>query len=937
MTSPSHVACLLAFSSTIAVAFAKQASSPEPAPVHAVQQVTFNRDIAPILFHSCAICHHPGEAGPFPLLTYADAKTRARQIASVTARRYMPPWLPEPQGLTFADELRLSDEQISLIQKWVDQGAFEGAAADRPAPPQFVSGWQLGQPDKIVEAEKPYTLPASGSDMYWNFIFRTPVDRTRWLRAIEIRPGDKRVVHHANILVDRNQAARRKESEGGAGFAGMELKIESETFDPDSHFFFWKPGTVLKPEPEGMALRLDKDTDLVLNIHLQPSGKPEKIQPSLGLYFTDKPATRFPLLLQLENDRQLDIPPGEKHFSVTDQFTLPVDVDLLAIYPHAHYLGKDLQALATLPDGSEKTLIHIAHWDLNWQAVYRYADPVALPKGTTISMRYVYDNSSDNVANPNNPPRRVVAGNRSSDEMGHLWIQLLPRVSANEGSDPRMALQEAMARHNVEKNPGDFEAHYNLGAMLLARGAQKDAVQQFEQAVRLRPQDATANNALGASLMAEGLFAEAIPYLSASIKARPDNFDAHYNLASALASENKFTEAIEHYRAATRLHPDDANAEANLGGALAEKGDIAEARLHFQRALRIDPNHKLARENLEQLSHEVSAQSSPQQIEAPKPKALPSPDANAAFAEAKRLAQQGKFDEAIGQLEALAVKQPDIKGLVHELGVVYYKKGDYPKAVANFKKALDENPGDSEAIQLMGLSYYLAGRPADAIAPLEKVQTWFPSANVDASYILGICYMQTKDYPNSRTAFAKMFGVPPNSAASYLFTARMMLRFDFDVVAEEYAKKAVELEPNLPLAHSLLGEIYLYKSRIPEATEQFQKELELNPGDAAVYYKLADAYTRAQKYEDAEKLLQRSIWLDATSTGPYILMGKVLEKKGEPLLAARALQRAIVMDPNNSIPHHLLGLAYRELGRTEDAERELKLSEQLQSRGDAKP
>src|SRR6266568_4155209 len=324
-----------------------------------------------------------------------------------------------------------------------------------------------------------------------------------------------------------------------------------------------------------------------------------------------------------------------------------------------------------------------------------------------------------------------------------------------------------------------------------------------------------------------------------------------------------------------------------------------------------------------------------QQVEAPQPKLAESPET--AITEARRLAQQGKFDEAIGLLEALAAKQPDAKDLAHELGVVYYKKGDYLKAVASFKKALEEEPGNSEAIQLMGLSYYLAGRPSEAIAPLEKVQTWYPSANVDASYILGICYMQTKDYPNSRKAFAKMFAVPSDSAASYFFTARMMLRFDFDVVAEEYAKKAVELDPKLPLAHSLLGEIYLYKSHIPEATEQFQKELELNPGDAAVYYKLADTYTRAQKYEEAEQLLQRSIWLDATSTGPYILMGKVLEKKGEAALAVRALQRAISMDPNNSIPHHLLGQAYRDLGRTEDAERELKLSEQLQNRGEAKP
>jgi tetratricopeptide (TPR) repeat protein len=308
-----------------------------------------------------------------------------------------------------------------------------------------------------------------------------------------------------------------------------------------------------------------------------------------------------------------------------------------------------------------------------------------------------------------------------------------------------------------------------------------------------------------------------------------------------------------------------------------------------------------------------------------------------AFAEARRLSQQGKFDEAIAKIEALATNDPNLRGFAHELGVTYYKKSDYLKAVASFKKALEEDPGDNEAVQLVGLSYYLAGRPGEAIAPLEKVQTWYPSANVDAAYILGICYIQTKDYPNARKAFAKMFAVPADSAASYLFTARMLLRQDFGPVAEEYAKKAVELDPKLPLAHSLLGELYLYKSRLPEAVEQLQKELELNPGEAAVYYKLADAYSRLQKYEDAERLLQRSIWLDATSTGPYILMGKVLEKKGETALAVRALQRAIAMDPNNPMPHHLLGQAYREMGRTEEAERELKLAEQLQIHQDAKP
>ena len=232
---------------------------------------------------------------------------------------------------------------------WVDQGMLEGKPSDLPPKPKFVEGWQLGQPDLILKAEKPYMLQANGIDQYWNFIFPVPIHETRWVRAVEIHPGDKRVVHHANILVDRYESARRMEKDKGSGFGGMEIRIESEVFDPDSHFLFWKPGTVVTNEPDGMALRLDKGTDLVLNAHLQPSGKVEPVQPSIGLYFTDKPATVHPMLLQLQNDAALDIPAGDSNFVVTDEFTLPIDVDLLGVYPHAHYLGKDLLATAMLP------------------------------------------------------------------------------------------------------------------------------------------------------------------------------------------------------------------------------------------------------------------------------------------------------------------------------------------------------------------------------------------------------------------------------------------------------------------------------------------------------------------------------------------------------------------------------------------------------------
>jgi tetratricopeptide (TPR) repeat protein len=313
------------------------------------------------------------------------------------------------------------------------------------------------------------------------------------------------------------------------------------------------------------------------------------------------------------------------------------------------------------------------------------------------------------------------------------------------------------------------------------------------------------------------------------------------------------------------------------------------------------------------------------------------PDGPPPYEQVHRLTEQGKFDEALSALNEISKSNPAAKNLSHEFGVTYYRKGDYINAVASLQRAIAENPNDTEATQLTGLSLYLAGKPAEAIPYLEKVQSWYPIANIDASYILGICYIQTKDYAHARGAFAKMFGVPGDSAASYLFTGRMLLRQDFGPVAEEYAQKAVSLDPRLPLAHFLLGELNLYHSKIPEAVAEFEKELQLNPGYAPAYYKLADAYTRTQKFDEAEKLLQRSIWLDSTSTGPYILLGKVLQKKGETELAIRTLQRALAMDPNNPIPHHLLGQAYRELGRNEDAERELKVAAQLEERQNARP
>ena len=593
MTGKIKIAFLhLIFVAAVALA---QASAPDTQAPRKASPLTFNKDIAPIIFQSCAECHHPGGPAPFSLLSYEDVKKRAKQIATVIKSRYMPPWPPEPGYGEFIGERRLSDEQIRSIQGWVEQGAAEGAGSTLPPAPKFSEGWQLGPPDLVIKATQAYTLPAGGSDVFRNFVIPVPVSSPRYVRAVEILPGNKKIVHHANILIDRTGWSRRRDQQDAeVGFEGMDLAMESENFEPDSHFLFWKPGTPTHTEPDDMSWRVDKVTDLVLNMHLQPSGKPEEIQPSIGLYFTDKPPARFPMLLQLERDGALDIPAGKKDFVVTDELQLPVDVDVLAVYPHAHYLGKDLQGFATLPDGTKRWLIWIKDWDINWQAVYRYIRPIFLPKGTILSMRYSYDNSAENIRNPNHPPQRVLAGNKSSDEMSHLWIQVLPRAR----DDVRIILQEALMRQRLTKYPADFTAHFNLGSILLSQSKPLEAISHFREALRVKPDDAVAHTNLGAALQSIDKLEEAATQFREALRIRPDYINAHYNLGNLLLSEGKPEEAIIHFNEVLRSQPDDADAHNNLGEALAIQGNLDQAFSHFEQALRINPNHANAHNNL---------------------------------------------------------------------------------------------------------------------------------------------------------------------------------------------------------------------------------------------------------------------------------------------------------------------------------------------------
>jgi tetratricopeptide (TPR) repeat protein len=514
----------------------------------------------------------------------------------------MPPWLPEHGYGDFSGDRSLTPEQIATITRWVREGAPEGTAADTPGPPAFPDGWQLGTPDLVLQAPSSFPLPASGPDVYWNVIFTTGLATRRWVRAIEIRPGERRLVHHANLLVDRTGSARALETAPGKGFPGMDFVLMRSPFDPAGHFLFWKPGGAPHVEPAGFAWRLDPGNDLVLNMHLQPSGKPEEVRPSIGLYFTGEPQMKFPLVIELENDNALDIPAGARDFTVADDFRLPMDIDILAVYPHAHYLGKLLEAWATLPGGAKKWLVRIPNWDSNWQAVYYYREPLFLPKDAVIHMRYHYDNSAANVRNQNHPPKRVRAGNQATDEMGHLWLQVLPRGPG----DRRRELQEAVIRHRLEKDPDDFEAHLNLGAIELTRLNAQAAVTELRAAVRLDPDRADAHNMLGLALAATGRNAEAIEQYALALRAKPGYASARFNLATALAKAGRVDEAVDNLRQVLADNPQDATVKRRLAEALTLRGMLLvrdgkreEAVAQFDEALQLDPTNEDARQGRE--------------------------------------------------------------------------------------------------------------------------------------------------------------------------------------------------------------------------------------------------------------------------------------------------------------------------------------------------
>jgi len=388
-----------------------------PAPAEP-ESPTFTRDVAPILFRHCSVCHHPGTNAAFSLLTYEDVRPRARVIAIATQSKYMPPWKPEPGfGDDFIGRRGLSNVEIATIQQWVNGGARLGDPGGMPAAPTFGDGWRLGAPDLVIQMPQAFDVPATGADVFRTFVIPIPMSGPRYVKAMEFVPGT-RAVHHANMRFDETPASRLLDDKDPApGYDGL---TASSAHYPEGFFFGWTPGQ-LPPASEALAWRLNPGTDMVLQLHLKPTGQPEHVQASIGLYFAAGPPVLTPAMLRL-GKQNIDIAAGQSGYAIADSYVLPVDVDVHAVQPHAHYRAKEIKGFATLPDGSTRWLIYIRNWDFDWQDTYRYAKPFRLPKGTTLRMEYTYDNSEANRRNPQRPPQRVRWRQNSLDEMGDLWI-----------------------------------------------------------------------------------------------------------------------------------------------------------------------------------------------------------------------------------------------------------------------------------------------------------------------------------------------------------------------------------------------------------------------------------------------------------------------------------------------------------------------------------
>ncbi|MEL7119833.1 MAG: T9SS type A sorting domain-containing protein [Bacteroidota bacterium] len=400
------------------------------------QEITFSKDIAPIIYDNCTVCHRPNEIGPMSFTSYDEVRNWGPMIQYVTEIKYMPPWKPDPHYSRFLDERGLSEGEVAMIKQWVENGMPQGNLADEPPVPTFPEGSQIGEPDLVLSFAESYTHKGNNRDQYQIFVLPTGLTEDRVIKSIELRPGNRRIVHHALFTMDATGQARQKDAAtpeyGYPGFGGFGVPEQGS-------YPGYVPGSKARLLPESMGLEIKAGSDLLIQMHYAPSPVDEVDSTTVNIFFADEEeqverfveeAILLPFFPFIQNGPFVMQPESVKEFYCT--FTTPIDVSLIAVAPHMHLLGKDWTVFAVDPQGDTTNIISIPDWDFNWQGAYFFPRLIPVKAGTTLHAYATYDNTSDNPFNPTFPPRRVSWGEGTEDEMFYLPFFYVPYQQGDE-------------------------------------------------------------------------------------------------------------------------------------------------------------------------------------------------------------------------------------------------------------------------------------------------------------------------------------------------------------------------------------------------------------------------------------------------------------------------------------------------------------------------
>lgn len=399
--------------------------------------VTFTKDVAPILQKRCEGCHREGQSAPFTLVTYDDAVKHAAMIKEVTTQRRMPPWHADSRFGTFADARHLSRAEIDTLAAWVDGGKARGDAKDLPKRVEWAKGWLHGEPDQVFTMPEEFEVPATGVLPYKNWIIDPQFTEDKWVTVAEARPGAPEVVHHVVAYIQRDGGRNPIGPDGNLGI-----------------LVGWAPGDLGLVCPPDTALRIPKGAKLRLEMHYTPNGKPTRDRSSIGIKFAAKPP-KFELMMNEFANMGFEVPPGAQHHKAETVFRVRADARLVSLTPHMHWRGKDYRCEVIYPDGKRETLLSVPRWDFNWQNTYRFAEPVKLPKGSRLHAVAHWDNSSLNPLNPD-PAKAVRFGLQTWDEMlvgfaAYVWER--PETAAELAKNPPSMAEQIFDR--IDTNADD--------------------------------------------------------------------------------------------------------------------------------------------------------------------------------------------------------------------------------------------------------------------------------------------------------------------------------------------------------------------------------------------------------------------------------------------------------------------------------------------------